>query len=182
VESVAVGASAPQPFAHPQLDATGAAYAKILRVSIVAGLTPTDAQDIAQDIWLWLLQTGQLSEATSLPWVGAVAVNYIRRYWRARMRRDSREKEAAATMHRGRDFDSTHFELLLSFDEIERALPDREGKLLNLVRLGATFAEAARALGIPRGSQDYYRKTLHAHLVDALGARREPCLASPPRF
>jgi DNA-directed RNA polymerase specialized sigma24 family protein len=144
-------------------EAMAAAHARILRICSCAGLAPVDAQDTAQEIWLWLLRSGRLSEAGSLPWIGAVAVNFVRRYWRQRKRRNSRESQAAATRALGGD-GGNDFELGISFNEMERALPADEAELLHLVRRGATFAEAARVLGIPRGSQDYHRKLLYTHL------------------
>ena len=151
-------------------DAMAAAHARILRICIFAGLPPIDAEDIAQDIWLWLIKTGRWEEANSLPWLGGVAANFVRRHWRARTRRDSRESQAAIANSVRRSDGAIDIDTKLSLDEMERALPAVESELLRLVRKGATFAEAARTLGIPRGSQDYFRKRLHSHL--SLGLTR----------
>jgi len=151
-------------------DAMAAAHARILRICIFAGLPPIDAEDIAQDIWLWLIKTGRWEDARSLSWLGGVAANFVRRHWRARTRRDSRESQAAIANSVRRSDGAIDLDTKLSLDEMERALPAVECELLRLVRKGATFAEAARGLGIPRGSQDYFRKRLHSHL--SLGLTR----------
>jgi DNA-directed RNA polymerase specialized sigma24 family protein len=52
-------------------------------------------------------------------------------------------------------------------DHVAAVLPKRERNLLALIRRGYSIAEAARMLGIPRGSRAYYHGRLIAH------ARRE---------
>jgi hypothetical protein len=106
-----------------------------------------------------------------------VAANFVRRHWRARTRRDSRESQAAIVNSARRSDGAVDLDTKLSLDEMERALPGVESELLRLVRKGATFAEAARGLGIPRGSQDYFRKRLHAHL--SLGLTGGHATAAP---
>jgi DNA-directed RNA polymerase specialized sigma24 family protein len=162
-------ASAPPPARDHGFDAApnpslAAAHARILRVCSRARLPATDAQDVAQDVWLWLIESGRSAEAASLPWLGGVAVNFVRRHWRARYRRIERESRALA----GRGSESVDFETRLSFDEMERRLPEREAQLLRLLRLGASFSEASNRLRIPRGSHDYYRKRLYTRLFGGL--------------
>lgn len=147
-----------------------AAHDRILHVCSRAHLPATDAQDVAQDVWLWLIESGRSAEAASLPWLGGVAVNFVRRHWRARSRRI--ERESRATDDRAGSVD---FETRLSFDEMERRLPDREAQLLRLLRRGASFSEASKLLRIPRGSHDYYRKRLYARLsVGLIAGPRGP--------
>jgi len=111
-----------------------------------------------------LIESGRSAEAASLPWLGGVAVNFIRRYWRARSRRVERESRGLA----GRGAESVDFETRLSLDEMERRLPEREAQLLRLLRFGASFSEASNKLRIPRGSHDYYRKRLYTRLSRGL--------------
>jgi len=144
-----------------------AAYARILRVCSFARLPAADAEDIAQDIWVWLIETGRSPEAVSPHWLAGVAINYVRRHWRARSRRLARESSAGSGPHLGIDLETR-----ISFDEIERGLPGLESSLLRLLRGGATFAEASRRLRIPRGSSDYYRKLLYRHISLRLGTSR----------
>jgi DNA-directed RNA polymerase specialized sigma24 family protein len=144
-----------------------AAYARILRICRFERLAISDAEDIAQDIWVWLIESGRSTEATSPRWLGAVTINYLRRRRRARSRRAARESHAARRP--GAEF--VDLETRLSFDEIERSLPRVEANLLRLVRGGSTFAEASRRLNIPRGSSDYYRKLLYRHISTRLAMR-----------
>src|SRR5438445_5890904 len=53
---------------------------RITRACFHAGLAPADAEDVAQDIWEWLLRTGNVALAQEIPWLGAVAQNYIKRF------------------------------------------------------------------------------------------------------
>jgi hypothetical protein len=144
-----------------------AAYARILRICRFEKLTSCDAEDVAQDIWVWLIETGRSAQATSPRWLAAVTINYVRRRRRDGWRRALRENEAAGR----RDLESMDRETLFSFDEIEQGLPRLEASLLHLVRRGATFAEASRRLRIPRGSSDYYRKLLYRHISTRLALR-----------
>ena len=130
-------------------DGIGNAYARILSACLYAGLSRSDAEDVAQDIWAWILRSGQPAELYGTPWLGAVARNFILRYWRRRQRRSS-------------------------LDRMEERLPSTEAKLLRLVRDGCTFAQAVRLLGIPRGSRCYYRKRLISHLKQGLTAAAGP--------
>jgi DNA-directed RNA polymerase specialized sigma24 family protein len=148
----------------------------ILRVCRRAHLPAPDAQDLAQDVWLWLIESGRSAEAASLPWLGGVAVNFVRRHWRARSRRIERESRGLA----GRGSESVDFETRLSLDEMERRLPEREAKLLRLLRLGASFSEASNRLRIPRGSHDYYRKRLYTRLSGGLVPDRRDDAESLP--
>jgi DNA-directed RNA polymerase specialized sigma24 family protein len=144
-----------------------AAYGRILRVCSFARLPAADAEDIAQDIWVWLIETGRSPEEVSPHWLAGVAINYVRRYWRAQSRRLARESSAGSGPHFDLDIETR-----ISFDEIERGLPGLESSLLRLLRGGATFAEASRRLRIPRGSSDYYRKLLYRQISVRLRAAR----------
>jgi DNA-directed RNA polymerase specialized sigma24 family protein len=148
------------------------AYARILRACVFAGLGGPDAEDVAQDLFLWLTQCGALLAAVSLPWVGAAAQNFIRRYWRARKVRHEREScaamERAVLANSGYEADAA--DVRLSLDRMERELPAVEAKLLHMVRCGCSFAEAVRQLGIPRGSRSFFRHRLIRHLAEGLRA------------
>ena len=157
-------------------DGVPAIYARIFKACLVAGLSPFDAEDVTQDIWLWLWRSGRQSDALVTPWLGAVAQNFIRRYWRGRKRRSLREHQAVAETLALRPVDGTEgLDSRLSLDRMETRLPATEAKLLRLVRRGCSFAQAVKELGIPRGSRSYFRKRLIAHLAEALRApKREP--------
>jgi DNA-directed RNA polymerase specialized sigma24 family protein len=141
---------------------------RITRACLHAGLRPPDAEDVAQDIWEWLLRTGNVALAQEIPWLGAVAQNYIRRFWRRSFRQSVRERAALVGPPQQRfDEPAKGLESKEVLDRVSAALPDRERKLLTLIRNGYSLAEAARALKIPRGSRSYYGGRVIAY------ARRE---------
>jgi DNA-directed RNA polymerase specialized sigma24 family protein len=130
---------------------------RITRACLHAGLRPPDAEDVAQDIWEWLLRTGNVALAREIPWLGAVAQNYIRRFWRRSFRQTVRERAAlVGPVQQRTDEPAKGLEAKQVLDRVSAALPDRERKLLTLIRNGYSLAEAARALKIPRGSRSYY--------------------------
>ena len=156
-------------------DGIGNAYARILSACLYAGLSRPDAEDVAQDIWAWILRSGQPAELYGTPWLGAVARNFILRYWRRRQRRSTREAQAVVEAVRFARTEGTEaIDSRLSLDRMEQRLPSTEAKLLRLVRNGCTFAQAVRRLGIPRGSRCYYRKRLISHLKQGLTAAAGP--------
>jgi DNA-directed RNA polymerase specialized sigma24 family protein len=148
------------------------AYALILQACLFAGLAQPDAEDVAQDLFLWLLGTGSVLTLPAMPWLAAAAQNFIRRYWRQRHVRKQREDlavaEAAVFAHGDEAADSV--DVRLSLDRIERRLPEVEAKLLHMVRTGRSFPEAITALKIPRGSRSFFRHRLVAHLAEGLRA------------
>jgi DNA-directed RNA polymerase specialized sigma24 family protein len=147
------------------------AHARIFKACLKAGLTRSDSEDVAQDIWLWLLRVGRESEAFVTPWLGAVAQNFIRRYWRRRKRRSVRESQAGIEPSAFHPVDAAAaLDSRLSLDRMEARLPVTEASLLRLVRSGLSFAQAVRQLGIPRGSRSFFRKRLIAHLREGLRA------------
>jgi DNA-directed RNA polymerase specialized sigma24 family protein len=132
-------------------------YDQIARACRHAGLRSPDAEDVAQDVWEWLLRTNNLALAQQIPWVGAVAQNFIRRFWRRSHRRSQREGASLVSAMEPRSREpALGLEGKEVLDRISTALPDRERKLLTLIRCGYTLAEAARVLRIPRGSRAYH--------------------------
>lgn len=146
------------------------AYAGVLRACRFAGLTLSDAEDVAQDVFLWLFESGPLLAVPAMPWLTAVAQNFIRRYWREKGMRETRESRAAAeaAMFPRRGDDADALELQLSLDQIERRLPEIEAKLLHLLRQGCSFTEVATRLDIPRGSRTFFRNRLIEHATESL--------------
>jgi DNA-directed RNA polymerase specialized sigma24 family protein len=63
-------------------------------------------------------------------------------------------------------------------DRIALVLPNRERKLLALIRHGYTLTEASKLLRIPSGSRDYCQNRLVSHARRELRRRR---LRSPAR-
>jgi DNA-directed RNA polymerase specialized sigma24 family protein len=149
-------------------------YSRILKCCLCAGLAPSEADDIAQDIWLWLLREGRMAREVSMPWLVSVARNFILRYRRRKYRRCTLEGYSldACPEPRTREVlrDLEVGELL---DRISSALSETERRILALIRDGHSLAESARLLGIPHGSQAYHWERLVACARRVL-ARRSP--------
>lgn len=132
-------------------------YAQIAKACAHAGLQSPDAEEVAQDIWEWLLRTGKVALAQQVPWLGAVAQNFIRRFWRRSYRQRVREGAGLTSALEPRSREpADDLETKEVLDRICLALPDMERQLLTLIRSGHTIAEASRILRIPRGSRAYY--------------------------
>jgi DNA-directed RNA polymerase specialized sigma24 family protein len=128
-----------------------------------AGLAPWEADDIAQDIWLWLLREGRLAREFSTPWLAAVARNFILRYWRRKTRRSTLEACSLDACPEPRTQDVLpELEVEDLLDRVAAALPETERRILALIRSGHSLAESARLLGVPRGSRGYYQRKLVA--------------------
>ena len=140
----------------------------IVRACLGAGLSAADAEDLAQDLWEWLIRTGVPMTMISTPWLKGAVHNYILRY---------RRRSYSHRVREGRPLESTpepecasvvsSLESNELLDRVASVLPSMERNLLALVRRGHSMAEAARILGIPRGSRAYYQGRLIAY------ARRE---------
>ena len=52
------------------------AYARAVQACLAAGLGPSDAEDVAQDVFLWLLRSGPLLAAPAVPWLAVVVQNF----------------------------------------------------------------------------------------------------------
>lgn len=136
-------------------------YARILTSCIYAGLPSSEAEDVAQDIWLWLLRQGTPGPVVSMPWLSAVSRNFILRYRRRNFRRKAREGRALDAVPEPRTAESLpKLEASELLDRVAAAVPEIERRLLALIRRGHSLAEAARLLGIPRGSRAYYHQKL----------------------
>jgi len=147
-------------------------HTKVVRTCLATGLSVSDAEDLAQDLFMWLLREGDLSTMKWSPWLAAVVRNFVRRYWRGRSVRRQRESRATveARVFRRTDERAESVDVRLSLDRIEKRLPEVEAALLRLVRRGCSFAEAVKALEIPRGSKTFFRKRLIAHMAEGFGA------------
>jgi DNA-directed RNA polymerase specialized sigma24 family protein len=150
------------------------AYAVIRRTCRSLRLSPTDADDVSQDVFLWLLRNRNLIDRIAEPWLANVTGYFVKRRRRAHAQRVLREAEAASSACRdstGEDWAT--LETSLALDRAERLLPDLERRVLTQVRAGVSFAAAVANLGIPTGSADWVRKRLIAHLAASFGCRKE---------
>jgi len=143
-------------------------YIQIAKVCLWAGLSPTDAEDLAQDVWEWLVRTGVPIALIATPWLAEVVHNYILRFRRRRQRLGLRE---GLPLDKAPEPITAPSERLLEskelLDRIASMLPKRERNLLALIRRGYSISEASNRLGIPPGSRAYCQGRLVAY------ARRE---------
>ena len=155
-------------------------YSRILASCVYAGLGPSEADDVAQDIWVWLLRQGAAGVVPSMPWLSAVAKNFILRYRRRSYRRSVREGRALDEVSEPQSWEEAEgHETNELLDQVAAHVSEMERRVLELIRNGYTLAEAARMLKIPRGSRAYYhqrliecgRRELHARV--AIPVKRE---------
>ncbi len=138
-------------------------YSRILNCCRCAGLVPSEADDIAQDIWLWLLRERRLDREISMSWFAAVARNFILRYRRRKYRRSTLEGCWLDARPEPRTQEALpELEVRELLDRVAAALPETERRMLGLIRSGHSLAESVRLLGVPRGSQGYYQGRLVA--------------------
>jgi DNA-directed RNA polymerase specialized sigma24 family protein len=159
--------------APPSEDVLREAYGHILKACCGAGLAVVDAEDLAQDIFLWLLRHRHEVPPVSGAWLGAVARNFVMRYLRQTYRRRAREGASldALTGRRVPAMASSP-ETTVSVLRLEELLPPAEAGVLREMRHGATWAEATARLGVPPGSRDWLRKRMAEHVRDAFTPRR----------
>jgi DNA-directed RNA polymerase specialized sigma24 family protein len=139
-------------------------YVQITRACVCAGLSPADAEDLAQDIWTWMIRVGVPIAVIATPWLKAVVHNYILRFRRRDYSHRVREGRPLETVPEPAAWQPEGLlesnELL---DRVAPLLPKRERSLLALIRRGYSLPEASRILGIPPGSRDYYQGRLVAY-------------------
>jgi DNA-directed RNA polymerase specialized sigma24 family protein len=159
-----------------------AAYARIQHLCLAAGVSSFDADDIAQDVFLWLLRNGPLIALPATPWLAAVARNFVRRYRRERScRRRVEGISLADTVEPRAEEPTSALESKEILDRVAAAIPRIERELLSLIRSGYTLPQAARALKIPKGSRVYLKGRLVKCARRELRSRetQEPLLPCP---
>jgi DNA-directed RNA polymerase specialized sigma24 family protein len=156
-----------RPIGYPETSIRDS-YKLIARECLWAGLSPADSDDLAQDLWEWLIRSGVPASAIATPWMMGVVRNYIRRFRRRSRCQEARESaplERAVEPHSEEPLEVIESSEFL--DRVSGVLPKRERELLALIRLGYSLPEASRALNIPTGSRAYSSGRLIAY------ARRE---------
>lgn len=145
------------------------ACATVRRTCRSQGLSAGDADDVSQEVFLWLLRNRHLVDVVQMSWLAGVTRNFVLRHRHARALRLTREARAGdALRDRDRDRDRERrvsLETKLALDRVEALLPDLESRLLKQVRGGVNFATALANLDIPRGSGDCLRKRLIARVT-----------------
>jgi len=133
---------------------------RLARYSIVIGLSPHDAEEIVQEVFLSLfrhLQKGK-SRRNLQGWMFRVAHNLAlkQRYANNRSREKDRQREVSIGMQQ--DSDPNPEEQLLSAQRHRRlqavliALPEQDQCCLRLRAEGLRYREIARVLGISLGA------------------------------
>lgn len=126
-----------------------------------AGLSVRDSEELAQELWLWLLRRGLPLDAIEHSWLRGAVHYYILRFRRRQLASRARETvlppdELVRQAHSMVD-DLEHEDLL---DHLANASRPVERDLLFLVRNGHSLTEAFMRLKIPLGSRSYYKKRL----------------------
>ncbi len=156
-------------------------YGQIRKACLFAGLSAPDAEDVAQEIWLFLLAGGSKVAVQAAPWIRCVAQNFIKRYWRRKSLSRRREGASLEELEEARSADcsrvGTEENDLLR--RLEEALPALERRILTLVRSGHTVWEAGAILGIPAGSRTHFGVRLVRCARRLLKARQLRLTASP---
>jgi DNA-directed RNA polymerase specialized sigma24 family protein len=149
-------------------DSIRASYGVIVKICLGSGLSPIDADDLAQDLWEWLIRTGVSPALIATPWLKAAVRNYILRFRRRSYWRSAREGRSLETIAGPQS--QTSLPILESnrlLDQLSASLPETERRMLSLIRRGYSIADAARILKIPAGSRDFHKSRIVAY------ARRE---------
>jgi DNA-directed RNA polymerase specialized sigma24 family protein len=144
-------------------------YVRITRACVCAGLNPADSEDLAQDIWMWMLRVGVPIALIATPWLKAVVRNHVLRFRRrdySHRVREGRPLETVPEPAAGQP--EGVFESNDLLDRVAVLLPKRERGLLALIRRGYSLPEASRVLGIPAGSRDYYQGRIIAYARRAM--------------
>ncbi len=153
---------------------------RIVTACRIAGLTVEEAEDLAQDVWAWLLGSGNLAMASLAPWLASVTENFVRRFLRHRWQETRVIGPAALSGSPLRLVSSAiepdAVEARLFLDRLAARAPAPERKLLKLMSLGYRLSEAARRAGVTHGSEQFHLNRLRA-LAVKLG---KPALARSP--
>jgi DNA-directed RNA polymerase specialized sigma24 family protein len=143
-----------------------------------AGLAPQDAEDVVQDALTWIVESGNLSMVILAPWLTAVLSNFLRRHKRRRSREarvfsnatigDIPEPPAAASA------EPSPSEARLFIQRLAERSPSTDRELLHMMAMGMRLSEAARALGIAHGSEQFHIGRLKALALRLKHPRRLP--------
>lgn len=149
------------------------AYERVVHACDHHGLPRADAEDLAQDFFLWLLIHPDRAPLLTGPCLGGVIRNYLLRYRRRTHRRRLHERPAVDPDFdlRGSSRPRTD-ETTISVRALERLLPETEARIIRHLKEGDSWSEAAEAVGIPQGSRDWLRKRIAGHVRTAFTAKR----------
>lgn len=142
-------------------------YSTVRATCARAGLRSEQREEVAQEVWLWLLRRG-LPPPQSSAWLNAVTRNMLLRWRRRQHRLSSREAQAPERLDRAVAAGSVEeLENQIALAQVATALSPLERRLLMLFLREGSLSEAASRLGIPKGSRTYLRKRLATRLRKA---------------
>jgi DNA-directed RNA polymerase specialized sigma24 family protein len=142
---------------------------KALRLRGVAG---PEAEDLAQDVVLWLLRNPEHAHVLSERWLSGVVRNFILRHRRSSARRKVCEGTWLRLTAEARRTPAQCADLSIALDQLEPLLKHLERCLLSELRSGSTWVEAAAKVGVPPGSRDWLRKRMSSHVREAFTSKR----------
>lgn len=138
------------------------------------GVPKADSEDIVQNIWLWFLSANIPGSRLTSAWTTGVTRNFIRRFWRAKLRAELNSQQIRRSDYRR--VEPTELIVQIALNETERRLAPIQAELLHYLRHGWEFSVAARAIGIPRGSHARHRK----RFLEAIAAAGNRSTPKPP--
>ena len=138
---------------------------RIATTCVFAGLSLQDAEDIAQDVITWAVESGKVHLLLLAPWVAAVLRHFLNRFRRRRGLEHrvfvAARENAPHPLCSGAD-EPTATEARLFIERLATRSPDLERRLLDLLTRGFRLSQAARQLGISHGSEQYYLNKIRA--------------------
>jgi DNA-directed RNA polymerase specialized sigma24 family protein len=137
-----------------------AIYSAIATRCVLAGLGASEAEDLAQDVWEWLIRSGNLALAGVAPWLAAVTINFVRRHRRRRMRERFLLQKVRLDVRSSADNLTTQVETKQFLDRLATRSRESERQLLDLMRQDWRLSEASEQLGIPKGSEQFRLRKL----------------------
>jgi hypothetical protein len=153
---------------YPGEETLREAFVRVLRACDHQGLQRADAEDLAQDLFLWLVAHPERAPLLTGAGLGSAIRIYLMRYRRRTHTRRMREAPAVDFEIDARGSSRPHAdEITVSVGALERLLPGAEARVLKQLKAGATWAEAVAAAGVPPGSRDWLRKRMAGHVRTA---------------
>ena len=132
---------------------------QILRACVLLGVAGPDAEDVAQDVLKWLIESGNLAMAFLAPWLAAVVHNFVLRFGRRRRRERSVFGGPESAASRCESHGSV-VEARVFLEQLVSLAPIGDRKLLALMSAGYRLSEAAHRSGIPHGSEQFHLRRI----------------------
>jgi len=146
---------------------------EVVRACVLSGLAPPDADDVAQDVLKWLIESGNLAMAGLAPWLSAVVGNFVLRLAR-RQRRERHLFDGHGSPDSRCESHGSVVEAKVFLEQLASLAPTRDRKLLALMGAGYRLSEAAYRSGIPHGSEQFHLRRIRtlARSLSRRSARR----------